>query len=507
MGRWFAKVNSIVTNARELRCWHNHGRTSSKDPMTRSPVSSFTRGSVLVADQATAQEFDILVLGGGSGGYATALRAVQLGFTVGLVEKAKLGGTCLHNGCIPTKALLHSAELADHARDSAKYGVNVTLDGIDMSAVNAYKDGIIAGKFKGLQGLIKSKDITVIEGEGKLQGNNTIVVNGTAYTGKNIVLATGSYSRSLPGLEIGGRVITSDQALTMDYIPKSAIVLGGGVIGVEFASVWKSFGVDVTIIEGLPSLVPNEDASIVKNLERAFKKRGIKFTTGIFFQGVEQNDDGVKVTLVDGQTFEAELLLVAVGRGPVTANLGYEEAGLTIDRGFVITNERLHTGVGNIYAVGDIVPGVQLAHRGYQQGIFVAEEIAGLNPAIVEDINIPKVTYCEPEIATVGYTEKAAKEKFGDDQVQTQEYNLAGNGKSSILGTGGIVKLVRQKDGPVVGIHMIGSRMGEQIGEAQLIVNWEAYPEDVAQLVHAHPTQNESLGEAHLALAGKPLHG
>jgi dihydrolipoamide dehydrogenase len=460
-----------------------------------------------VADQATAQEFDILVLGGGSGGYATALRAVQLGFTVGLVEKGKLGGTCLHNGCIPTKALLHSAELADHARDSAKYGVNVTLDSIDINAVNAYKDGIIAGKFKGLQGLIKSKGITVIEGEGKLQGTDTVVVNGTAYKGKNIVLATGSYSRTLPGLEIGGKVITSDEALTMESIPKSAIILGGGVIGVEFASVWKSFGVDVTIVEGLPSLVPNEDATIVKNFERAFKKRGIKFSTGVFFQGVEQNNDGVKVTLVDGKTFEADLLLVAVGRGPVTANLGYEEAGLTIDRGFVITNERLHTGVGNIYAVGDIVPGVQLAHRGYQQGIFVAEEIAGLKPVIVEDVNIPKVTYSEPEIATVGYTEKAAKAKFGDDQVETQEYNLAGNGKSSILGTSGLVKLVRQKDGPVVGVHMIGARMGEQIGEAQLIVNWEAYPEDVAQLVHAHPTQNESLGEAHLALAGKPLHG
>jgi dihydrolipoamide dehydrogenase len=460
-----------------------------------------------VADQATAQEFDILVLGGGSGGYATALRAVQLGFTVGLVEKGKLGGTCLHNGCIPTKALLHSAELADHARDSAKYGVNVTLDSIDITAVNAYKDGIIAGKFKGLQGLIKSKGITVIEGEGRLQGTDTVVVNGTAYKGKNIVLATGSYSRTLPGLEIGGKVITSDEALTMDYIPKSAIILGGGVIGVEFASVWKSFGVDVTIVEGLPSLVPNEDAAIVKNFERAFKKRGIKFSTGVFFQGVEQNNDGVKVTLVDGKTFEADLLLVAVGRGPVTANLGYEEAGLTIDRGFVITNERLHTGVGNIYAVGDIVPGVQLAHRGYQQGIFVAEEIAGLKPVIVEDVNIPKVTYSEPEIATVGYTETAAKAKFGDDQVETQEYNLAGNGKSSILGTSGLVKLVRQKDGPVVGVHMIGARMGEQIGEAQLIVNWEAYPEDVAQLVHAHPTQNESLGEAHLALAGKPLHG
>ncbi|GGI94750.1 dihydrolipoyl dehydrogenase [Pseudarthrobacter scleromae] len=460
-----------------------------------------------MADQATAQEFDILVLGGGSGGYAAALRAVQLGLTVGLVEKAKLGGTCLHNGCIPTKALLHSAELADHARDSAKYGVNVTLDSIDINAVNAYKDGIIAGKYKGLQGLIKSKGITVIEGEGKLQGTDTVVVNGTAYKGKNIVLATGSYSRTLPGLELGGKVITSDQALTMDFIPKSAIILGGGVIGVEFASVWKSFGVDVTIVEGLPSLVPNEDATIVKNFERAFKKRGIKFSTGVFFQGVEQNDDGVKVTLVDGKTFEADLLLVAVGRGPVTANLGYEEAGITIDRGFVITNERLHTGVGNIYAVGDIVPGVQLAHRGYQQGIFVAEEIAGLKPVVVEDINIPKVTYSEPEIATVGYTEKAAKEKFGEDQVQTQEYNLAGNGKSSILGTSGLVKLVRQKDGPVVGVHMIGARMGEQVGEAQLIVNWEAYPEDVAQLLHAHPTQNESLGEAHMALAGKPLHG
>ena len=461
-----------------------------------------------MADQATAQEFDILVLGGGSGGYATALRAVQLGLTVGLVEKGKLGGTCLHTGCIPTKALLHSAELADHARDSAKYGVNVTLDSIDITAVNAYKDGIIAGKFKGLQGLIKAKKgITVIEGEGKLQGTDTVVVNGTAYKGKNIVLATGSYSRTLPGLEIGGKVITSEEALTLDFIPKSAIILGGGVIGVEFASVWKSFGVDVTVIEGLPSLVPNEDATIVKAFERAFKKRGIKFSTGTFFQGVEQNADGVKVTLVDGKTFEADLMLVAVGRGAVTANLGYEEAGVTIDRGFVITNERLHTGVGNIYAVGDIVPGLQLAHRGYQQGIFAAEEIAGLKPVVVEDVNIPKVTYSEPEIATVGYTETAAKAKFGDDQIQTQEYNLAGNGKSSILGTSGLVKLVRQKDGPVVGVHMIGSRMGEQVGEAQLIVNWEAYPEDVAQLLHAHPTQNESLGEAHLALAGKALHG
>jgi dihydrolipoamide dehydrogenase len=347
----------------------------------------------------------------------------------------------------------------------------------------------------------------VIEGSGKLASQNTIDVDGTVYTGKHIILATGSFSRSLPGLEIGGKVITSDQALTMDFVPKTVVILGGGVIGCEFASVWKSFGVDVTIIEALPSLVPNEDASIVKNFERAFKKRGIKFNTGTRFKSVQQNDDGVVVTLEDGKTFEADLMLVAVGRGPVTQNLGYEEAGLTMDRGFVITNERLHTGVGNIYAIGDIVPGLQLAHRGFQQGIFVAEEIGGLKPVVVADLNIPKVTYSDPEIASVGYTEKAAREKFGDDRVETHEYNLAGNGKSSIIGTGGIVKLVREKDGPIVGVHMLGTRMGEQIGEAQLIVNWEAYPEDVAPLIHAHPTQNEALGEAHLALAGKPLHG
>ena len=459
-----------------------------------------------MADKAAAQEFDILVLGAGSGGYAAALRAVQLGLTVGLVEKGKLGGTCLHNGCIPTKALLHTAEVADSARSAGKYGVNATFESIDMGAVNSYKDAIVASKFKGLTGLIKSRGITVIEGAGRLTSQNTVEVDGTSYTGKNIVLATGSYSKTLPGLEIGGRVLASDQALKMESVPKSAIILGGGVIGCEFASVWESFGVDVTIIEALPSLVPNEDATIVKAFERAFKKRGIKFNTGTRFKGVEQHDDGVTVTLEDGKTFAADLMLVAVGRGPVTADLGYEEAGLTMDRGYVITNERLHTGVGNIYAVGDIVPGLQLAHRGFQQGIFVAEEIAGLKPVVVEDINIPKVTYSEPEIASVGYTEKAAKEKLGEDRVETQEYNLAGNGKSSIIGTGGLVKLVREKDGPIIGMHMIGSRMGEQIGEAQLIVNWEAYPEDVAQLVHAHPTQNEALGEAALALAGKPLH-
>ncbi len=454
----------------------------------------------------TGTPFDVVVLGGGSGGYATALRAAELGLDVALVEAHKLGGTCLHNGCIPTKALLLAAELADNAREGSAYGVLSQLQGIDMNGVNAYKDGVIAGLYKGLQGLIKSRKITVIEGHGTLVAADTVEVAGQRYTGKNVVLATGSYARSLPGLEIGGRVITSDQALNLDYVPKSAIVLGGGVIGVEFASVWKSFGADVQIIEALPHLVPNEDESLSKALERAFRKRSIGFTLGDRFSGVTQDDSGVHVTLESGKTFDADLLLVAVGRGPRTADLGYEAQGITMDRGFVIVDERLHTGVGNIYAAGDIVPGLQLAHRGFAQGIFVAEQIAGLNPTPIVESGIPRVTYCEPEVASVGLTEAKAKELHGADGVETLEYNLAGNGKSKILGTTGFVKLVRQKDGPVVGVHMVGARVGELIGEGQLIVNWEAYPEDVAALVHAHPTQNEALGEAHLALAGKPLH-
>ncbi|MGO4691668.1 dihydrolipoyl dehydrogenase [Glaciibacter sp. 2TAF33] len=452
------------------------------------------------------QNFDIVVLGGGSGGYAAALRAVQLGFTVGLIEKGKLGGTCLHRGCIPTKALLHSAEVADFSRESAKYGVDTTFNGIDIQAVTAYREGIVASKYKGLQGLIKARGITVIEGEGRLVSPNTVQVGEDTIVGKNIVLATGSYSRSLPGLEIGGRVITSEQALELDFVPKKVAVLGGGVIGVEFASVWKSYGADVTIIEALPHLVPNEEESISKQLERAFRKRGIEYSLGVRFQGVTQDDSGVVVTLENGKTVEAELLLVAVGRGPSTAGLGFEEAGVTMDRGFVITDERLATNLPGVYAVGDIVPGLQLAHRGFQQGIFVAEEIAGLNPIIVEDVNIPKVTYCDPEVASVGYTEAKAAEKFGADQVSSYDYSLGGNGKSAILGTTGSVKVVRVNDGPVVGVHMIGARVGELIGEGQLVVNWEAYPEDITPFIHAHPTQNEALGEAFLALAGKPLH-
>ncbi len=449
---------------------------------------------------------DLVVLGGGSGGYSAALRASQLGMSVALIEKDKVGGTCLHVGCIPTKALLHSAEIADNTRDAARFGVTTTLHGIDVAAVSAYRQGIIDSKYKGLQGLLKARGIQMVDGHGTLTSPTTVQVGDTTVTGKNVVLATGSYAKTLPGLDIGGRIMTSEQALTLDYVPKKVIVLGGGVIGVEFSSVWRSWGSEVTIIEGLPRLVPAEDESVSKQFERAFRKRGIEFKTGVRFQSATQSDSGVVVTLEGGETVEGDVLLVAVGRGPSTNNCGFDTVGVEMDRGYVLTNERLQTNIPGVYAVGDIVPGLQLAHRGYQHGIFVAEDLAGLNPIVVSDINIPKVTYSEPEIASVGLGEIVAQEKYGEANIAVYDYNLAGNGKSHILETSGSIKVVRVIDGPVVGVHMIGARVGELIGEAQLIVNWEAHPEDIAPHLHAHPTQNEALGEAFLALAGKPLH-
>ncbi|CAD5139298.1 MULTISPECIES: dihydrolipoyl dehydrogenase [unclassified Microbacterium] len=454
----------------------------------------------------TTHTFDIVVLGGGSGGYAAALRASELGKSVALIEKDKVGGTCLHRGCIPTKALLHAAEVADHVRDAASVGVTASFGGIDPAGVRTYREGIVAKKYKGLEGLVKARGITTVAGLGRLNADRSVTVGDDVYVGTDVILATGSYSRSLPGLEIGGRILTSEQALALDVIPERVLILGGGVIGVEFASVWRSFGAEVTIVEALPHLVPNEDIAMSKGLERAFRRRGIQYSLGVRFQTATQDDSSVTVTLEDGKEFTADYLLVAVGRGPATADLGFEEAGVRLDRGFVTVDGDLRTGVPGVWAVGDIVPGLQLAHRGFQQGIAVAERIAGLSPVNVPDVQIPKVTYSSPEVASVGLTEEAAVTAHGADAVHSYEYNLAGNGKSEIIGTGGLVKVVRLKDGPVLGVHLLGDRVGELITEGQLAVAWEAHPEDIAPLIHAHPTQSEALGEAFLALAGKPLH-
>jgi len=452
------------------------------------------------------QTADIVILGAGSGGYACALRAAELGLTVVMVEKDKVGGTCLHRGCIPTKALLHAAEVADAAREGEKIGVKSSIDGIDMAGVNSYKDGVVTRLHKGLTGLVKSRKITVVEGAGKLVAANAVEVDGTRYEAtKAVVLATGSYSRSLPGLDIDGeRIITSEHALKLDRVPASVVVLGGGVIGVEFASVWKSFGADVTIVEALPHLLPLEEESSSKLLERAFRKRGIAFSLGKKFTDAKTTDAGVTVTLEDGTTYDGEILLVAVGRGPVSDGLGFEEVGVTVDRGFVPVDEHCQTNVPNVYAIGDLRPGLQLAHVGFAEGIMVAERVAGLNPPAIDYDGVPRITYSDPEVASVGITTAQAKERGLD--VTEFTYDLAGNGRAQILQTAGACKVVAVKDGPVVGVHMVGARVGDLIAEAQLITNWEALPVEVAQLIHPHPTLSEAVGEAHLALAGKPLH-
>ena len=450
--------------------------------------------------------YDIVILGGGSGGYACALRAAELGKRVALIERGKVGGTCLHRGCIPTKALLHAAEIADHTRDSAAFGVQATLQGIDMAGVNAYKDKVVTRLWKGLEGLIKSRKIDVIQGDGRLVSPTSVQVGDTVYEGVHVVLASGSESRSLPGLAIDGqRVITSDQALTLDHVPASVVVLGGGVIGVEFASVWRSFGAEVTIVEMLPHLLPLEEESSSKLLERAFRRRGIGQKLGARFESVKDTGSGVVVTLEGGTTLEAELLLVAVGRGPVSAGLGYEEAGVEVERGFVKVDEYCQTRVPTISAVGDLTPGLQLAHVGFAEGILVAERLAGLHVTPIDYDGVPRVTYCDPEVASVGITSATAAERG----IETTEftYDLAGNGKSQILQTQGAAKVIATAGGgPVLGVHLVGARVGELIAEGQLIYNWEALPTEVAQLIHPHPTQSEAIGEAHLALAGKPLH-
>jgi dihydrolipoamide dehydrogenase len=450
--------------------------------------------------------YDIVILGGGSGGYACALRAAELGKRVALVEKGKVGGTCLHRGCIPTKALLHAAEVADQTRESTSVGVRATFDGIDMAGVNAYKDKVVTKLWRGLVGLIGSRHIDIIDGEGRLVSPTQVQVGDALIEGAHVVLASGSEARSLPGLEIDGRrVITSDQALELDRVPASAVILGGGVIGVEFASVWRSFGADVTIVEMLPHLLPLEDESSSKLLERAFRRRGIGYKLGAKFESVKGTDSGVTVTLEGGATLDAELLLVAVGRGPASAGLGYEDAGVAMQRGYVTVDEYCQTSVPTISAVGDLTPGPQLAHVGFAEGILVAERLGGLPVVPIDYDGVPRVTYSNPEVASVGITSAVAAERG----IKTTEvtYDLAGNGKSQILQTSGAAKVIATEGGgPVLGIHLVGAHVGELIAEGQLIYNWEAVPADVAQLIHPHPTQSEMLGEAHLALAGKPLH-
>jgi dihydrolipoamide dehydrogenase len=460
-----------------------------------------------------ADSFDLVVLGGGTGGYAAALHGAHLGLDVALAERDLIGGTCLNRGCIPTKALLHSAEVLDSANETSKFGITAENVSFDWAAVQQYKTKVVRKLVGGLDSLLKGRKVEVIKGEASLADVGTVRAGDRTLAARNVVVATGSSPKLVPGLEIGERIITSDQALEMGGIPKSAIVLGGGSVGVEFASIWASFGASVTIVEMLPTLVPLEDSDLGTQLAKSFAKRGIKSLVGAKLEEAKAGENSVQATVsVNGktETIEAEILLVAVGRGPVTDGAGLDAAGIETDRGYVTVDETCRTSVGSVYAVGDVIalrdrPHPQLAHVAFAEGILVAEVIAGKRPPPVNYDAIPRATYCTPEVAAVGLTEAQARER--GHEVVTKVVNYAGIGKAAILGdTAGFCKIVAAKGGPILGVHYIGPRVTELVAEAMLAVGWEAMPEEVAALIHPHPTLTESFGEAALAMAGKALH-
>jgi len=467
-------------------------------------------------------ETDVAILGGGNGGYAAALRATQLGLKVTLVERHKVGGTCLHVGCIPTKALLHSAGLLDTFRRAGDFGIIAGEPEPDWGKVLGYKDSTVSRLYKGLQGLIKSRKVNLVEGEGRLASKNSIEVNGEKVEAKAVVLASGSYARSLPFIDIDGKAfITSDHALSLEGIPASIVVIGAGAVGLEFASIFRAFGAEVTVLEALDRLAPGEDADVSKELTRRFKKRGIACHAGVKVTEAKEKGGRAHVTFETSkgksETVEADHCLVAVGRGPNSKDLGYEDAGVSVDdAGFVVTDASCKTGVDAVWAVGDLIrqpslelpfPHFQLAHVAFAEGAHVADQIAGVEETVpVNYVGVPRCTYTEPEIASVGLTEEQAKEAGAD--VEVARFSWGASGKAMILGeTEGFTKVVAQKEGKVLGVHMIGPRVTELIAEAQLITNWEAYPTEVAALFHPHPTLSEAVGETVLHLAGKQLHG
>jgi len=458
---------------------------------------------------------DLIVIGAGTGGYSCALRAAQLDKKVVLVERdERVGGTCLLRGCIPTKAVLESAATMDRINRAEEWGIKASGE-VDWSGVRAFEDKIVDKLVSGLTGLLKARKVEVVQGTATLTGPGKVEVEtaegARTIEAPNVVVATGSSPRLLPGMEIGKRVITSDQALFADSLPGSAVVIGAGAVGLEFASLYRSFGAEVTLIEALPRLAPLEDEDISKEVARALGKRGITAHAGAKVQEVKETQKQVSVTFEtakgETETIKAEICLVAVGRGPVSDGVGLEAAGVEVERGFVKVDGQLRTNVEGVWAIGDVAATpYQLAHVSMAEGIAVAERIGGMDVPELDYAGVPRVTFSTPEIASVGLTEAQAKER--GHEVEIEKLSFQGIGKANIVGEGGTVKLVAEKDGGVVlGIHMVGPHVTDLVAEAMLITNWEAIPAEVAALIHPHPTLSEGIGEAHLALAGKPLHG
>ncbi|WP_199546896.1 dihydrolipoyl dehydrogenase [Streptomyces sp. N35] len=466
---------------------------------------------------AAPQEADVIVIGGGTGGYSTALRAAHLGLSVILAERDKVGGTCLHRGCIPSKAMLHAAELVDSITEAReRWGLKATLESVDWAALVATRDDIVSRNHKGVEAHLGHGGVHVVRASAELTGPRTVRAGGRTYTARRgVVLATGSRPRTLPGLEPDGRrVVTSDDALFAPGLPQSVLILGGGAIGVEYASFHRSMGAEVTLIEAADRLVPLEDADVSRHLTRGLKKRGIDVQTGARLEGATVLDDGVRATVRtprgELRTLEAERLLIAVGRVPVTDGLNLAAAGLVTDeRGFVAPADwdRLETSVPGIHVVGDLLPppSLGLAHASFAEGLLVAETLAGLPSQPVDYAAVPRVTYSAPQTASVGLGEAEARARGHEVEVNTLP--LTAVAKGMVHGQGGMVKVVAVRGGgQVLGVHLVGPHVSEMIAESQLIVGWDAEPADVARHIHAHPTLSEAVGEAFLTLAGRGLH-
>jgi dihydrolipoamide dehydrogenase len=469
-----------------------------------------------------AQSFDVIVIGAGTGGYVAAIRAAQLGLKTAVVERQKaLGGTCLIWGCIPTKALLEHAHALKVVQQAGAWGVDIggAEPKLDLSRVQARKDKIVTGLTKGVEYLFKTNGITWIKGTARLLGDGRVAVSdGEAadLQAKQIIVATGSSPRSVPGVEIDRkRIITSDEAIHVKDVPKSIVILGSGAVGVEFASIFHSFGSKVTIVELLPALVPVEDEAVSAELEKSFKKRGIAVHTGTTVTSAKATGTGVELTaeLPGGkaQALQAEYLLVATGRGPVTAGLGAEDVGLAMERGYIRVDELYRTSVAGISAIGDVItlggrPHPQLAHVSSAEGVLVAERLAGQEVRPINYDHVPGCTYCEPEIGSVGLTEREARERGFDVRVGSFPFGVLGRAKMAGE-TDGFVKIVadRRYD-EILGVHMIGPRATELVAEAVLALRLECTVEELVRTIHAHPTMSEAIGEAAHATHGAAIH-